>query len=1074
MHEPSSILRLEYQALLASRSLPSPDGQPLYAYGFSRDEFEAMAQALRTVGPRFLYDGCGRALFVAYTAEWFRRVREGGHWDWIHPLQSLNVRYHATDDRAQVHYADVRAAADAGLTTWRRPPRRGLSTLHAVIAESGFPAAAARQGPRLANWLRRSVLAIEAGFAPEDAVSTEAWRAPESLVDTLFEAATSLCRAIVELRTSVSDGPSGLDTVQRLDRVRSNWREDLPFNLEEQDVRRLVEELVRAERDLTRGLEVVRRLRRTERGWTAFAELLLNGGLDNRRLPAELLMAVDRSTRIRLRPAGALAEFGRVVTALERVVDEEQDRWELRPLVQSCDLRLALDQDFRLQAIAGEAVLTEFTAFTGDPLEGPAIALEPPTGTNIDQLEELLVLGASPARTQEHWIVLAVVPSALERLHIEGERRDLGEMEGGSRVLVAFDGRAELEIGGERFVWRAGDERREALRLNLVGDTVRQIEGRVFCGCPSAWVSDDETAALVMRRELTWRALASHEWTAVTEREPLGKVELAVRRKGVLIAWTRAQIVPPGFRMDADAKSRTLRLTGIAGGAVAAHGSKPLPCRAAADTAVIDLADHPRGAMLRLRLHWANTVEMCLPDPVTEPVLLDPSGRPSTTPRLAVGRLSGYRLLAPSPWTLLFELRSTGLSPAYAMRAVDGLVPLASFGELIRQLLGGCEDLDACVRLSWTGREGRVAEIGWYDLDQPLNLPESSSPFAALANASAAPTLVAFSLVLPQAGTAHLSLAPAPVIRSSLTETLGEGPWLLSGSTQEGRRLRPRVLDGSATSPLHNRLLTAQRESSRERRDAALDSSLGDAALLTVEELRHFVELAKVAASADVPFASVDGLRALARMPKAAVFVLTECASFVEREAVLRLQSELPVLWCASAIEDWIAAFSARRSRLVAKLAAIGEAAELADAPVALALGEILNLQPALRVHVQTALFLSGAGSANQTGLAERLGRPTTGSVESLAQDLVRRHGGGAEPPRSLGLTALLPRSAGFWTRYDPAFADILAAPLAAARIAMGEIAPGAALTACRSAWLFDRDYFESTVVAVLFERAHS
>src|SRR5690606_17159158 len=135
--------------------------------------------------------------------------------------------------------------------------KRGLSILHAVIAESGFPAAAVRQGPRLENWLRRSVLSIEAGFAPEEAVAAEAWRAPESLVQTLFEAATSLCRAVVELRTRAAGGPAGLDAVQRLDLVRPDWRKDLPFNLEEQDVRRLVEQLMRAQREKSQGLEVL-------------------------------------------------------------------------------------------------------------------------------------------------------------------------------------------------------------------------------------------------------------------------------------------------------------------------------------------------------------------------------------------------------------------------------------------------------------------------------------------------------------------------------------------------------------------------------------------------------------------------------------------------------------------------------------------------------------------------------------------------------------------------------------------------------------------------------------------------
>lgn len=1074
MHEPRATLRLAYEVLLSSRDMVRPDGRPLYEYGFSRQEFETVAKVLRTAGARFLSDPYGRALFVAYTAEWFRRVREGGHWDWVNPLASLNVRYHPTDRRAQVQYPTVRTAADAGLASWRRRVPQGLSILHAVIAESGFPASSVRQGIRLARWLKRSVLSIEAGFAPEEAVTAEAWRAPASLVQTLFGSAVALCRAIVDLRASVPEGPAGLDAVQRLDLARPEWRKNLPFDLEEQDVRRLVEDLVRAQREEGRGLDVIRRLRRTDAGWAAYAELSLVGALDHRRLPGELRVALEHASRVRLRPGGALAERGRVVAALERATDEEEDRWDVRPLVQGCDLRLDLGQDFRLQAIAGESVLAEFIAFAGDPLAGPVIALEPSEGVELDEIAELIVLGTSPARTPHSWLVLAVEPSAAKQLHVEGERLDLGELIGGARTLVAFNGRAELELDGERLAWCTRDERREALRLNLVGDTVRRIEERVFAGCPNAWIAGDEVARAVGMRELIWRSVGSRNWTSVMDCSPVGRVELAVRRKGVLVAWTRAEIVPAAFKMKADARSRTLRLTGMGSASVAASGVRPLPCRREGDMVIVDLADHSRGAMLRLRLRWDNIVEMCLPDPITEPVLLDPNNRPSAALRLAVGRLSGYRLLAPSSWTLLFELRRRGTRPVYATRTVDGLAPLASFAELIRELLGGCEELDACVRLSWVGREERLAEIGWYDLDRPLTLTNTASPFSVLATTAAAPKLVAFSVVDPHGGVVYPPFDAEMEMRNWLAERAGEGPWLLSGTTGDGRRLRPKVLDDAVSSTPQLGLIAAFRHSSRQRRDAALDGCLADAAQLSPEEIRHLVELSQVAARAEIPCASVDALCALARAPRAAVFALAECVSFAEREAVLRLQSELPMLWCTSAIEDWIAAFSSRRARLAAKLKEIGEAVDLADASIARALGEIVDLQPALRVHAQGALLLSGAQASAQAGLLERLCRPADSDLEHLTQEFVKRHAEGAEPPRELGLTNLVASQATLWTRYDLSFSDVIAAPLVAAGIAMGEIERAAHLPACRSAWLFDRDYFEAAVLGVLFKRAHS
>ncbi|RUV28371.1 hypothetical protein EOA86_20120 [Mesorhizobium sp. M5C.F.Ca.IN.020.32.2.1] len=918
------------------------------------------------------------------------------------------------------------------------------------------------------------MLAMEAGFAADEAVAAEAWRAPESLVQILFDAAVSLCRAIVDLRASVPPGPEGVDAVQRLSRVRPDWPAELPFDLEEQDVRKLVEDLVRARRQDSRALDVVRRLRRIESGWAAFAELSLKGTLDHRQLPGQLRVAVDQSGRVRLRPGGALAERGRVVAALERITDDQMDIWEVRPLVQGCDLVLDLGEEFRLQAIANEGVIAEFTAFAGDPCEGPVIALEPSDAVSeLHEATEFLVLGASPVRTPSPWLVLGVEPAAMRQLRIEGERLDLGKLADGNRLLIAFSGTAEIEIGGERLVWRTGAEKREAPRLSLLGDLLRNVDERVFRGCPNAWLIDDDAAVSVPNRDLIWRHVGTRDWTPVKDREPLGRVELAIRRRGVLVAWARADVVPANFRIEPNAKDRTLRLSGLAGAQVGAAGPKPLPSKRDADEAVINLTDLPRGGTLHLHLRWANILEMALPDPVAEPILLGPDGSAGANRRLSVGRLSGYRLLTPYPWTLVFELRRFGVRPAYATRQVDGLVPLSAFGELVRELLGGCEELDAFVRMTWAGRPELVAEIGWYDLDQSLVLRESSSPFAVLAKNVASLNLCAFSLAEPRAGIVHPPMAPMGTMVSWLSEYLGEGPWLLSGVTQDGRRLRPKVLEASAGVPTPSGLLFALRQPTRELRDAALDAYLSNNQP-SVDELRGLVELALITSKAEIPYASVDALRALARVPRTAVVVLAECNSFAEREAVLRLQSELPCLWCTSAIEDWIAAMGARRARLATRLAEFGEDVALSDAAIARGLVETLDLQPTLRVHVQAALLLNGISIAAQHEFAQRLGRRTPGGIDALAQDLVKRRGDGGQPPSSLGLSNMVKNSVAVWNRYDSAFADVLAAPFVAAGVAMSEIEPRVHLSACRSAWLFDRDYFEAAVVEVLFERAHS
>ena len=61
-------------------------------------------------------------------------------------------------------------------------------------------------------------------------------------------AAVRLCKQVVQLRALLPREHScgGPDAVATLDASRPGWRAELPFDLDEQDVRVLVEDLVRA------------------------------------------------------------------------------------------------------------------------------------------------------------------------------------------------------------------------------------------------------------------------------------------------------------------------------------------------------------------------------------------------------------------------------------------------------------------------------------------------------------------------------------------------------------------------------------------------------------------------------------------------------------------------------------------------------------------------------------------------------------------------------------------------------------------------------------------------------------
>src|SRR5262249_41860188 len=147
-------------------------------------------------------------------SEWFRRDREGGHWDWIRPLSDIGIRYRADDPDSEIRYTEIRTAVEVGLQTWRRRPPRDGNWILSVVSEAGFSAAAIREHPRIANWLRKSVLLIERGIEARDAVASEAWRVnSENLVRAMIDASVELCVAIVRIRKLLPSDRDQIDTI---------------------------------------------------------------------------------------------------------------------------------------------------------------------------------------------------------------------------------------------------------------------------------------------------------------------------------------------------------------------------------------------------------------------------------------------------------------------------------------------------------------------------------------------------------------------------------------------------------------------------------------------------------------------------------------------------------------------------------------------------------------------------------------------------------------------------------------------------------------------------------------------
>lgn len=1070
--------------LLAHRGLSAPDGGPLYAYRFTRTEYEAIAAQLRACGARGLADREGAALFVAFAAEWFRRDRVGGYWDWIRPLAAVGIRYHSQDPNGDLTYPQVRDAIEVGLAAWGRSPPADHEWMLAVVREAGFPAAATRMDPRLSTWLKRSVLAIERGFSAREAVALESWRTSERMVRALFDAAAALCAGIAGLRAAVPVAERGSDPVARLDARLPGWRATLPFDVEACDIGALVEELLSVRVDRSDALWTTRRLVRRDGGWQARASLGLAGDIEHARMPVGLRDRLAGLGRLRLVARGELVDIARPFAALERDYDEERDVWEVRPLVTTFDRALPLHADLRIGALTGDRIAGEFTAFGGEALDGGVAVLEPAAGEDPGNAIGFAVLGAGSVRSRALWLALAVAPALLNQVRFEERVADLGKVTGSDLLVVAFRGEASLDLDGVRRVWRTNSEEEPVGRLVLVGETLRGVREQVFLGFPRVWIEINGMSSAVAVSTLRWRPRGRGVWRELGGTVPIGRIDIGVMREGEVGESISAALAPLDLRLRGRSQPRVLIVEGHGGARIAARGvAGALPVATDAAGAAIDLSRLAPGGWLTLELHADARLEMTLDDPSASEVLVTPQDTiaPRRT-RLTIGRLQGYRLLAAQRGRLRFELDPSAGAVSHFTRAVEGSIPLGAFDGEVRNLLGAADSLDVEVRLSWLGHADRAAEIGWYERVERRR--DQVRPEAPVRRG-------AFPLLRPQDGVLEdAPAANAPGAAAALRLSLGPGPWLVYATGGDGEVLRPRLTrDPSAR--LEGPLAAAVAVALQADRSRAFDRLLRGPMGTDWHLLRWFVDLLVLAGRLNLPLTALDGATALCRTPAAAVWVLAACDSLEERAAVLALQRDLSFLWCTTALAAWVEAFGARRDAAAERLRPFGVDPSEALRYVLNALAEIADLQggavaqvrltflleihgrmPDSRVPLEAKLVRRLMRGASATSPREEL-RILAGELIGRQVDVTRRTGID-RPPRDLRLAGVIADGDDVLAEINPDFRDVAAAPYVAAALAAGRLVdPDHALRRrCREAWLFDPDYFERAMPIALAQLA--
>lgn len=1058
-----------FAALLTARGLAAPDGRPIHAYRFTKAEVDGIATLLRGLGRRVLLENTGRALILLHVAEWFRRERAGGHWDWIRPLRSIGLHY---GPGQLVQYADVEDLVRGGLTAWRRPQPSGGERLLAVVRESGFPVAAIRDDPRIAAWLRHSVLCAERGFLVEQAVAAEAWRVSDRLAQALFESAVELCGAVVDLRAGIPEENRGQDPVTYLDGARPGWRATLPFDVEQEDVRTLVEQLVRFRKDQGAALDLRRALIPEASGqWCPRVSLGLEGELDPRRVPAVVAGALVEGRRLRIFARPPLARDLVAIAAIETRDGEEGRVHEVRPFVTGLEVEFPLETEARLLAQAGQSTVGEFVPPGGQAIDAPVVALEVAEVDEADRPRRLTVIGSSSCQTSKTSLVLAVREDSLAAVTFSAGRVDIGVCRRSGRRLLLFSGTAALEQDGVRWRWRTSAERNEDARVILVGDLLPGVRETVYRGMPRLWVERDGHIVSPRPASLHWRPRGRGRWQPVGSGSAFGAVELAVIDQGEVRHSVSADVVPAATSFDFNRARRQVRILGLGAPMLVAWAIRSLPVETDGGTAVVHLGPPSGAPLVKLRARWETEVTLTLADPSYELRLIDENDQLlNERATFALDGLGGRRILAVREASLCLDLRAPDSPRVSISRPVSGEVPLSALRDTLRQLLGRSSSLDASVVLSALGSSEFIAEVRWYAEDvDPFAASPRGGPFAALASIRAL-SLRAVSLVTPAAG-AHAFTGPATQadVRALLEPVLPNGPWLVFGQMQSGEIIRPRVVPaGHPPAGDVTALVRAVTTDAAGPRAQAFRTAYAQPAAMAGEDVRRLIDLLVVARREHLPASGIDALCALREAPAVAVRLLANCDDIEERVAVLDLQRDLPFLWCSTAIGDWLEAFGTRFDAMGATLAAHGVAFDGARQAVRV-LREITGIRPELASHAR-AVFLSAVAVSLTGTVIDGSAHPFPGLVDltrirSEIDRLITRHHDGDPPPRRLLSEASLAAHSARWEPYAPSYADVITAPFAVAEHSAGVRMLGPdELAGCRDAALYDPEYFEAVV----------
>lgn len=946
------------------RARAKTQGQPLYRYGVTDDEFEALLLQLKNLHRRGALEQANdrsAAAFVLYYAEWFRREYAGGGYSWDAPFS------------AGLSQPARKALAIDGLRWWGRKPRRaphGELRLMSLALEGGFPTRLleARENSRIAQHLARLLSQAEGADDPtEEAVEALSEGMGENLGTydhTEFHAlCAELVLAILALKAeATAQAPEGVPPTAWLDGARPDWRDDLPIGLPGEGARRLLDELVSAPagRLLGEGARITRLLVRGSGTWVPSAVVRMSGEIDMRRTGF-----YPPDGRLRVRAAGALAGVLAGELGLIDPPTSDDQHWLCRARGgRDFEVAIALNLDLELELRAGSTVRTVMWP-GGAGLRGDVLVFVDPLGDDSASApQRLVLLGQGSVRTRRQKAYCAVPAGYVVKLAADGQSL---EPYAGGPSFTLFCAAAPILITGptgETYRVDVGADKDHAEQLVAEGTAPRGVEAletgiQVFCGVPTLTV---RTGSGLRTRnpslqDLSWRRVGEQAWRPwPSGAAEAGFVEVAWRDgpSGVMRDRIRFVVLPFDFSISSTpiGHFRTrIELGGATGWALSMAPSDNFKLTASDRRIDLEVTGQPqRRVTVDLQGPSGKAVQLCLRPRFGAAAFFRADGRMfAERVPVMIDDLKGASAFGEGREQLYLR----GPAGGFARAEFDDELPLWSITEDVARLLSGGRDLDDHVFIEFgRGGDSRLS-VGRYSstIEQNAAGLIFVKTGAAPARDNAQRRLEWFSIVEPAfhllADGREFALMPPALTGPGVAVLRDAGRIIGRPTLVQGR---PAFLDGSHSGLQHASTITGARPRA-DAIDAALDRLGEDGA----EAQANHAYLLRLAAQLDgLPPSALDPLKHLAGKPAALAALLAGAATEQHLAAVWGLERDLPFLWATAPVSAWIAGFQRQEVYLGRMLEDRGLEAEMAKAialsSVRSAATNIANLDPALRV----------------------------------------------------------------------------------------------------------------------------